>query len=136
VASAPEAFDKYLAEKRGLYVPPRRLDSYDAIRFIKSIGAVAVLAHPLLNLDEAGLRGFLPEAVNAGLDGMEVYYSKYSPEKTALAVSIAEEFHLLPSGGSDFHGENKPGIDLGVGRGDLKIPDHWLNALRSRANII
>ncbi len=134
VASVPEAFDQYLSEKRGLYVPPRRLDAYDAIRFIKSIGAVAVLAHPLLNLDESGLRIFLPEAIEAGLDAMEVYYSKYSPEKTALAESIAKEFHLLPSGGSDFHGDNKPGIDLGVGRGDLKIPDCWLEALRSRAN--
>ena len=136
VSSVPEAFKKYLSEENGFYVPPRRLDSYEAIRFIKSIGAVAVLAHPLLNLDEAGLRGFLPDAVNAGLDGMEVYYSKYGPEETALAQSIAAEFQLLPSGGSDYHGGNKPGIELGVGRGDLRIPAHWLDALRSRANNI
>ncbi len=136
VASVPEAFKQYLSESRGFYVPPRRLDSYEAIRFIKSIGAAAVLAHPFLNLDEAGLREFLPDAIEAGLDGMEVYYSKYSPEETALAQSIAAEFQLLPSGGSDYHGDNKPGIELGVGRGDLQIPDSWLEALRSRANII
>ncbi len=136
VASVPEAFDRYLDEKIGLYVPAPRLDSYEAIRFIKSIGAVAVLAHPLLGWDGKSLRGFLPKAVEAGLDGMEVYYSKYSPETTALAEKIAGEFQLLPSGGSDFHGDNKPGIYLGVGRGDLKIPDTWLDALRSRAKII
>lgn len=136
VASVPDAFKQYLSESRGFYVPPQRLDSYGAIRFIKSIGAVAVLAHPLLNLDEAGLRAFLPEAIAAGLDGMEVYYSKYSPEDTALAQSIAAQFRLLPSGGSDYHGDNKPGIELGVGRGDLQIPDSWLEALRRRANII
>lgn len=133
VSSAPEAFKQYLSESRGFYVPPQRLDSYEAIRFIKSIGAAAVLAHPLLNLDEAGLREFLPGAMEAGLDGMEVYYSKYSPEETALAQSIAAEFDLLPSGGSDYHGDNKPGIELGVGRGNLQIPGSWLEALRSRA---
>ena len=92
-----------------------------------------MLAHPLLNFDEASLREFLPEAVKAGLDGMEVIYSKYSPEETALAESVAAEFGLLPSGGSDYHGDNKPGIELGVGRGDLKIPGSWLDALKSRA---
>ena len=136
VSSVPEAFKQYLSESKGFYVPPRRLDSYEAIRFIKSIGATAVLAHPLLNLDAAGLRAFLPQAIEAGLDGMEVYYSKYSTEETKLAESIAAEFQLLPSGGSDYHGDNKPGIDLGVGRGDLQIPSAWLEALRSRANII
>jgi predicted metal-dependent phosphoesterase TrpH len=136
VASVPDAFKQYLSESRGFYVPPRRLDSYEAIRFIKSIGAVAVLAHPFLNLDETGLRKFLPEAIEAGLDGMEVYYSKYSPEETALAESMAKEFKLLPSGGSDYHGDNKPGIELGVGRGDLQIPDRWLKALHSRADTL
>lgn len=135
VASVPDAFKQYLSESKGFYVPPRRLDACEAIRFIKSIGATAVLAHPLLNLDEAGLRKFLPEAVEAGLDGMEVFYSKYSAEDTALAQSVAKEFGLLPSGGSDYHGGNKPGIDLGVGRGDLQIPAGWLDALRDRANI-
>lgn len=133
VASAPDAFKQYLSESRGFYVPPRRLDAVAAIRFIKSIGATAVLAHPLLNLDEAGLREFLPQAVEAGLDGMEVYYSKYSSEDTALSKSLAAEFGLLPSGGSDYHGDNKPGIELGVGRGNLQIPSSWLEALRSRA---
>lgn len=136
VASVPDAFKQYLSESRGFYVPPRRLDSYEAIRFIKSIGAVAVLAHPFLNLDETGLREFLPGAIEAGLDGMEVYYSKYSPGETALAESIAKEFKLLPSGGSDYHGDNKPGIELGVGRGDLLIPDRWLKALYSRADTL
>ena len=136
VASVPDAFKQYLSESKGFYVPPRRLDSYEAIRFIKSIGAAAVLAHPLLNLDEAGLREFLPRAVEAGLDGMEVYYSKYTPAETALAEHIAKEFQLLPSGGSDYHGDNKPGIELGVGRGDLQIPDTWLKALQARADTL
>ena len=133
VPSVKDAFKRYLSVECGFYVPPRRPDAYETIRFIKSIGAVAVLAHPFLNLDESGLLEFLPEAVHAGLDGMEVYYSKFTAEDTALAQKIAKQFNLLPSGGSDYHGDNKPDIQLGVGRGDLQIPDSWLAQLRKRA---
>lgn len=119
-----------LSARHGLYVPPRRIDAYACIRFIKSIGAVAVLAHPFLNLNEEQLRSFLPEAVAAGLDAMEVEYPKYSPETTATAYRMADDFGLRYSGGSDFHGENKPDIVLGWGRGDLKIPHQWLEDLR------
>jgi len=130
--SIQTAFKQLLSPKRGYYQPPKRISSYDAIRFIKELGCVAVLAHPFLNLDEAGLRAFLPEAVEAGLDGMETAYSKYSAETAALAERIAAEFGLKNSGGSDFHGENKPDIAMGVGRGELKIPLQWLEKLRVR----
>ena len=129
-ADRQEAFKKLLSPKRGYYQPPVRIGSYEAIRFIKSLGAIAVLAHPFLNLDEQGLRAFLPEAVACGLDGMETAYSKYTPETTLLAEQIAGEFGLKYSGGSDFHGENKPEIALGVGKGNLAIPYQWLGKLR------
>ena len=93
---------------------------------------MAVLAHPLLNLDEAGLLDFLPRAAEVGLDGMEVLYPKYTPEETELAERLAKQFGLLPSGGSDFHGANKPDIALGSGRGSLQVPDHFLWALKTR----
>lgn len=130
VEDIQDAFKKLLSPKRGLYTPPKRISSYEAIRFIKSLGCTAVLAHPFLNMDEAMLRDFLPEAVACGLDGMETVYSKYSPEETALAIRIAQEFGLKNSGGSDFHGKNKPDIAIGTGRGDLKIPVEWMEALR------
>ena len=132
-AGVKEAFSNWLSEKCGFFHPPRRLDVFETIRFIKSIGAVAVLAHPFLNLDEAGLREFLLHAAAQGLDAMEVYYSKFSREQTALAGRLAEEFGLLPSGGSDFHGANKPDIQLGIGRGDLTIPRTVLDDLARRA---
>ena len=131
--SVKEAFSCWLSEKRGYFHPPKRLDSLETIGFIKSIGAVAVLAHPFLNLDEAGLREFLPQAVQAGLDGMECYYPKFTAEQTALAERLAAEFGLLPSGGSDFHGENKPDIRLGSGRGSLRVSCALLERLRQRA---
>jgi predicted metal-dependent phosphoesterase TrpH len=132
VESVQAAFRTLLSPKHGLYHPPKRIDAYDAIRFIKSIGAVAVLAHPFLSMDENLLRAFLPRAVEAGLDAMEVFYSKYTEETTLLAVKIAEEYGILPSGGSDYHGGNKPDIAIGIGRGDLKIPHQWLNGLKKR----
>ena len=133
--SAQDAFKKLLNPSRGFYQPPQKLLAYDIIRFIKSIGAAAVLAHPFLNLDEAGLRAFLPEAIDCGLDGMEVLYPKYKPEQTVLAERIAEEFGILGSGGSDFHGDNKPDIAMGSGRGTLAVPTEYMLKLRQRAKL-
>lgn len=131
-ASVKEAFRKYLGEGCGYYIPPQRMDAFAAIAFIKSLGAAAVLAHPFLNLEEAALRGFLPEAMARGLDAMEVLYPKYDPATTRLAIQLAEEYGLLPSGGSDFHGAAKPDIFLGVGRGELCVPEGYLTALENR----
>ena len=121
-----EAFETLLSPKFGFYVPPARIGSLEAIGFIKSLGAVSVLAHPFLSLDEKALREFLPKAVAAGLDAMETAYSQYSPETTALAEAIAAEYGLKCSGGSDFHGANKPQIPLGAPR----IPIEWLEQLQ------
>ena len=128
--SMAEAFDKWLDLDRGFYVPPKRPDACETVGFIKSIGAVAVLAHPFLNLEEAELREFLAEA--KGLDGMEVYYPKFSEEQTLLAGAIADEFGLVRSGGSDFHGANKPDIQIGTGRGMLRVSLTCLEELRKR----
>lgn len=131
--SIKEAFKQYLNPSAGFYVPPRRLTALEAIRFIKSIGAVAVLAHPFLNLDEPELREFLKAAVPCGLDGMEVLYPLFDGEQTRAAGSIAREYGLLASGGSDFHGANKPDIHIGVGKGELRVPLAYLERLRDRA---
>lgn len=131
--SVQDAFKRLLSPKRGYYQPPERMTAYDCIRFIKSIGAVAVLAHPLLTLSEAALREFLPNAVESGLDAMETCYVTYDPDTEALAKRVAAEFGLLESGGSDFHADNKPGILLGTGKGTLSVPHELLESLRQRA---
>lgn len=128
--SVKQAFSDWLSPKKGFYIPPLRPDAFETIRFIKSIGAAAVLAHPFLNLDEQELPIFLQEAVPAGLDGMEVYYSLFTAEQTENACRIADSFGLLYSGGSDFHGNNKPDIFMGVGKGNLQIPLSLLEKLR------
>lgn len=128
-SSMEEAFNRWLSLERGLYVQPTRPGAFEIIRFIKSIGAVAVLAHPFLNLDEAELREFLEQA--EGLDGMETFYPKFNEAQTKLACRIAEEFGLVKSGGSDFHGDNKPDIRIGVGRGTLHVPLTQLKELKN-----
>ena len=125
-----DVFRDWLAPEKGYFTPPKRPDAYEVIRFVKSIGAVAVLAHPFLNLEEQELRTFLSQA--EGLDGMEVYYPLFDDDQTKLAEQIAEEYGLIKSGGSDFHGANKPDIQLGTGRGSLNVPMGCLEELKCR----
>ena len=123
VGSVTEAFDRLLDEKCGIYIPPKRFALVDAIRFLRGINAVPVLAHPLKEIDEARLEEILPELISAGLIAIETMHSSYSEEKIMRSKEIAEKFGLLESGGSDFHGNIKPGVNLGVGKGNLNIPD-------------
>ena len=135
VSSYQEAFTTWLSPEWGLYHPAKRLDAFEVIRLIKSLGATAVLAHPFLSLNEEQLRRFLPRAAECGLDGMETLYSKYDAATTALATRIAEEYDLLPSGGSDFHGGNKPDVQMGTGWGDLRVPSCIISDLKKRTII-
>ena len=118
-----------LSPKNGLYTPPPRPDAFETVTFIKSIGAVAVLAHPFLNLKEPDLRVFLEQATPFGLDAMETRYSTFDDTLTQRAITAARDFSLKESGGSDFHGGNKPDISLGTGRGNLAIPMAFLHRL-------
>ena len=130
VPSIKAAFRELLGESKGFYTPPQRVKIEDAIRFLRKIHAAPVLAHPLLDLSEDALRQLLPSAIEAGLLGMEVQHSSYDDAKIALATQIAAEFHLLPSGGSDFHGDTKPDVRLGVGKGNLSIPMEYYYGLQ------
>ena len=121
VTSVREAFDTILSDGGGFYVPPSRLKLTDVIEELCQIGVVPVLAHPLQELTESELRELLPVAIEAGLAGMETMHSSYTPETISLAETIAAQFGLLSSGGSDFHGSVKPDISLGTGRGALHI---------------
>ena len=74
---------------------------------------------------------FLPRAKAAGLQGMETIYSLYDDETTRKAKEVCARFELCESGGSDFHGANKPDISLGKGKGNLVIPYEFYETLRS-----
>ena len=99
------------------------------IELLRQIGAVPILAHPFLNLSLQELQEFLPAAKACGLAGMECYYSSYDAEKTVISLALAARFGLLVSGGSDFHGSNKPKIKLGSGEDNLQVPYTYAKAI-------
>lgn len=136
VSSVREAFETILDPKFGLYHPPKRPDPFEMIRFIKSIGAITVMAHPFLKLDEAQLREFLIPAIAAGLDAIETQHSSFDAQTSRRAAEIAAEFGLAQSGGSDYHGKAKPDVLLGTGRGNVQVPLEFLRSLRKQNDCI
>lgn len=129
--SIKHAFETLLSPEAGYYKEPQRLSFFYMIDFIKSIGAISVLAHPFLNLTKEELEILLPLAKKEGLVGMECYYSLYDEAQTSESLALSEKFGLKHSGGSDFHGENKPDIQLGFGKGNLKIPYNLVQQLKT-----
>ena len=123
--SKKQAFATLLEPDYGYYREPERLMLLDVIPFVKSIGAVPVLAHPFLKTTAEELEEVMPLAKEKGLVGMECYYSEYDAETTEKALEMADKYGLKYSGGSDFHGSAKPHVSLGVGTGNLQIPYRW-----------
>jgi hypothetical protein len=124
VPSLQEAFDKYLAKGRPAYVNKVRLSPAESLSAIRKAGGVAVLAHPLqLKAGRDGeLEAVVRSLVDLGLQGMECYYRNHSAQDTEALLALARRYGLLATGGSDFHGANRPGIRLGAGEGALRVP--------------
>ena len=132
-ATVKEAFKTLLGTKCGYYQPPKHIDAFELIKFVRSMGLVPIFAHPFLSLkDEEQIEKFLEVATECGLQGMETRYPVFSAEQTSTLEKLAARFGLAQSGGSDFHGANKPDLSLGTGYGDLQVPYHFLNSLRDR----
>ena len=132
VESIAEAFDLYLGWARPAYRPRWRLTPEEGIGLALESGGVPVLAHPHtlgLNTSEE-VSSTLRRLKEAGLRAMESYCALYSPLEREGYAALAARFGLLSSGGSDYHGSFKPGIELGVGRGNLSVPEGLLEALR------
>lgn len=130
--SIKDAFNKFLLPNGEYYTPPKQYHAFEVTEFIHDIGAISVLAHSFLNINEATLRRFLSECIPHGLCGMETDYSEYDADTVRLARGIADEYGILRSGGSDFHGANKPHINLGTGRGELAVPMDYFKALKAK----
>jgi predicted metal-dependent phosphoesterase TrpH len=136
VQSAKEAFDRYLADGAAAYVPRELPDPAEAIAWIRAAHGVPVLAHPLwTKQDESGLLKLCDKLKGEGLMGIEVHYSTHKPQQTREYLNIAKRLDLLVTGGSDFHGITKPDIEVGVGRGGLKVSPKLLEPLRKAAAI-
>ena len=115
VCSIQEAFDKYLKKGAPLYLNKKRLDPQKAIELILQADGIPVLAHPYqTKLQDNELENLIRNLVNFGLQGIEVFYSQNTILQRELYIYFAKEYNLLITGGSDFHGKNKPDINLGV----------------------
>lgn len=133
ISTIQEGFDKYLDEGKPFYIPRQYLSPETAIHLIHQAHGLAVLAHPLLyHLTESQLENTVRGLKELGLDGMEVYYSRNTAYDTPRLKKLAMKYDLVPSGGSDFHGTNKPDIQIGSGRGNLIVPYDVVAAQKSR----
>jgi len=132
VESIFDAFDMYLARGKPAYMARPRLSPEEAIGLARDSKAVPVLAHPhTLGLNTSvEVTATLRRLAEAGLVGIECYCPSYSPLEREGYAALAERFGLKPSGGSDYHGSYKPGVELGAGRGNLTVADDLLDALR------
>lgn len=137
VTSAKEAFDRYLANGRPAFVDRELPEPAEAVRWIREAGGVPVLAHPTwVRTSADGLRTLVRELKAAGLGGIEVHYSTHTPSQTTEYLELAKQCDLLITGGSDFHGVTKPDIEVGIGRGQLKVSEKLLDPLRKAATTV
>jgi 3',5'-nucleoside bisphosphate phosphatase len=133
VKSIQEAFNRYLRNDGKAYVPKFRFPPEEAIAMIRDVQGVPVLAHPFtLNLGSAyALKNTLEELMVLGLAGLEAIYSEHTPEQEALYLKLAQDLGLLVTGGSDFHGDNKPELTLGTMACQKRLTYERVEALKA-----
>jgi len=133
-----DAFARYLRRGCAGYVPSPGFSARAAIELIHTAGGVASLAHPPLSSGisgPGGLATFVSNLVLLGLDGLEVEHPGHSSSQRRKLRRMVRDHDLVPTGGSDFHGSNRPGIRLGRGRGDVSIGRDVYDALLARIEI-
>lgn len=131
--SKDEAFKKYVREGCPYYLPREYIPYETAIDWIHEAEGLAILAHPYLyGFKEHKVRKMLEDLKEAGLDGLEAYHSSMNQGQSNLLREYGKRYNLLISGGSDFHGNNKPYVHLGTGKGNLKITDYVYEKLVNR----
>lgn len=123
VSSHEEAFEKYIGDHACCYVARPKVSPTHVISLIHQAGGYAVLAHPMFyKFSEEEIEQLTAICKEAGADGIETIYSRNTEEQEQATRQLAARYHLKMTGGSDFHGTNKPDIALGTGQGDLKVP--------------
>lgn len=131
--SVQEAFKQYLSVGCYAYSNRQALTGPEAVSLIHEAGGIAVAAHlHLIKLPDDELREYLKSLIPYGLDGVEGYYTDYTPDMELRYRAMAKELGLVISGGTDYHGKNKPHIAIGKGRGELEIPYSVLEGLKQR----
>ena len=132
IQSINEAFDKYLSPGMPFFVQKTGVTPKDAIEAIRENGGIAILAHPLTyKFTRQELIECIETLKSYGLQGIETYYSTFSDADHRDMKRLADKYGLLHSGGSDFHGNVKPHIQIGKGMGKLVIPYDILEKMRN-----
>lgn len=126
VATFDEAFQRFLGNDKPAYVDKYRIESRRAIRLIRQAGGIPVLAHPaLINPTRLwSLADLLAKLKSYGLQGLEVYYPEHSEVQTRQFHELALCHGLIATGGTDFHGAIKPGVEMGSADGSFEVPFH------------
>ncbi|CAN5666539.1 PHP domain-containing protein [soil metagenome] len=134
VSNTSEAFRVYLGSSGSAWVDKEQLTARQAIEMVHNAGGIAVLAHPsqLRKTNDAQLRAAIKDLVDIGLDGIDVIHTDHRESLIDKLIDIARRYDLLMTGGSDFHGANKPFIKLGRA-GNHRIPRPLFDELRSRS---
>ncbi len=134
--SRDDAFARFLRRGRPAYQPSPGIGAAEAIARIRGAGGLACLAHPPLSVGATapgGLDALVERLARLGLDGVEVWHSGHQSSHVRRLRRIARERGLLPTGGSDFHGDAKPGITPGRGRhGNVSVGRDVYDALHRR----
>ncbi|MFQ9510419.1 MAG: PHP domain-containing protein [Lachnospiraceae bacterium] len=131
VKSAKEAFEKYIGSGCPCYLPKKEITMKEALTCILQAKGYPVFAHPMLyHMDEKALDELLSKLVPLGLKGIEAIYSTNNSYDELVTRKLAKKYNLFITGGSDFHGTNKPYIQLGIGKGNLKIPYELLENIK------
>jgi 3',5'-nucleoside bisphosphate phosphatase len=132
VSTIQEAFDRYLADSAQAYVEREEPSLAEGIRRILEAGGLPSLAHPVrLSRKAETVERLVGEMCEMGLRAIEVYHSDHSPADIALYQSLASRYGLAITGGTDFHGETKPGLALGIGYGNIALARSLLDDLRA-----
>lgn len=131
VKSRQDAFAIYLGDHTKYFVPREKVTPVQAVSLILQAGGVPILAHPpLYHMENDQLDKLVSDLKTAGLMGIEALYSSYTQQDERDMRRLADKYDLLLSGGSDFHGVNKPGLDLGTGYGKLFVPEEFLDKIK------
>lgn len=132
VATKEQAFKKYLGPGCKYYLPKPEVTPKHVLSLIHMAGGVAILAHPLIyKLGYNQVETLIKTLIPLGLNGIEAYHSSNNVYESDRLRSLAIKYNLVISGGSDFHGANKPDIELGIGRGSIKVTEHVLKQIKA-----
>lgn len=131
--SKEDAFSQYLGDHTKYFVPREKITPEMGVELILEAGGIPILAHPILyRMSDSRLDDLVARLKKSGLAGIEAIYATYTLAEERQIRKLADKYDLCISGGSDYHGEAKPGLEIGSGYGKLFIPEDLLCKLKRK----